>query len=41
VSKVIELFRFQPFESRRGVDTVVGLRFRYDRAVVEGLRRIM
>lgn len=41
MSKVIELFWFQPFESRRGVDTVVGLRFRYDQAVVGALRELL
>ncbi len=38
----INLFTFQPFHSRRDLDTVLGLRFRYDARVValikEGLR---
>ena len=34
----IEVFEFQPFESRRGIDTVYGLRFRYDPALTEFLK---
>jgi hypothetical protein len=34
----IDDFSFQPFESRRGIDTVVGLRFRYDVQLVADLK---
>ena len=34
----IEVFEFQPFESRRGIDTVYGLRFHYDPALTEFLK---
>jgi len=34
----IRVFAFQPFESRRGVDTVLGLRFEYDKGFVEFLK---
>ncbi|MGI8553472.1 MAG: hypothetical protein ACR2PL_22215 [Dehalococcoidia bacterium] len=30
----IDMFRFQPFGGRRGVDTVIGLKFAYDTEVI-------
>jgi hypothetical protein len=35
---IIHVSAFQPFESRRGVDTVLALRFRYDPDVIEVLK---
>jgi hypothetical protein len=32
---------FQPFESRRGLDEVVRLQFRYDPQLVEDLKRML
>jgi hypothetical protein len=34
----IQAFSFQPFESREGRDTVVGLRFRYDPGLIQVLK---
>ncbi len=34
----IEVFEFQPFASRQGIDTVYGLRFRFDPAVTWALK---
>jgi hypothetical protein len=34
----ITTFAFQPFESRQGRDTVVGLRFKYDPALIDTLK---
>ena len=38
---MIEVFRFQPFESRVGVDTVIGLRFKSDRDLVQLLKALL
>jgi hypothetical protein len=35
---LIHVSAFQPFESRRGVDTVLALRFRYDPELIEVLK---
>jgi hypothetical protein len=35
----VRVFEFQPFESRRGVDTVIGLRFGYDPELVACLKQ--
>jgi hypothetical protein len=34
----IHVFAFQPFESRAGVDTVIGLRFRFDWTLADLLK---
>jgi hypothetical protein len=34
----LSLTRFQPFQTRRGIDTVIGLRFPYDAGLVENLK---
>jgi len=39
--RMITAFRFQPFESRQGQDTVIGLRFKYDAQLVAGLKSIL
>jgi hypothetical protein len=38
---VIHVSAFQPFESRRGIDTVLALRFRFDRDLVELLKEAL
>lgn len=37
----IEVFAFQPFSSRVGQDTVLGLRCPYDAALVKGLKAVL
>jgi hypothetical protein len=37
----LECFRFQPFQTRRGIDTVLGLRFGYDAALIAALKDIL
>jgi hypothetical protein len=37
----LEYFRFQPFQTRRGIDTVLGLRFGYDAALIAALKDIL
>jgi hypothetical protein len=37
----LECFRFQPFQTRRGIDTVVGLRFGYDAALIAALKDLL
>jgi hypothetical protein len=37
----IHVSAFQPFESRRGVDTVLALRFRYDPELIDVLKRAL
>ncbi len=37
----LELFRFQPFQSRQGVDTVLGLRFPYEPTLIESLKQAL
>jgi hypothetical protein len=39
--RVIQVSRFQPFESRQGIDTVIGLRFTYDAAIVALLKALL
>jgi hypothetical protein len=37
----IRAFLFQPFESRQGIDVVVGLRFDYDPALIAHLKHAL
>jgi hypothetical protein len=37
----VKVVRFQPFPSRAGVDTVLGLSFTYDRAVVDTIKQTL
>lgn len=35
------VFRFQPFESRRGIDAVIGLRFAYNPSLIEDFKTLL